>query len=182
MKGRSDLLAEDYKEFIHTHKNNFWNNLRLGKKGREWADEYTDELCENQVDCPGCPAERWCNSNDGTWFSWTHPCFVISSMIGNHFDFFLWRYWFEKHPGKKIHTCSYCGLKKRGSKHFLITYSGWRYKDHKWICHHCLDHPNDDCVRRNGEFIPISHEEYEQNWKSFVEQFNKRLEENHNGT
>lgn len=26
------MMMKDYKEFIQTHKNNFWNNLRLGRK------------------------------------------------------------------------------------------------------------------------------------------------------
>lgn len=171
-------MVKDYKEFIQTHKNNFWNNLRLGKKGREWVDKSTDELCPEQADCSGCPLEQWCDSNDGTWFAWTHPWSIISIHIANWLEAFLWDHWYQKHPCKEVQTCSCCGLKERGSNYYLKTYSGWDYKDHKWICHHCWGHPNDDCDIVNGELVSISHEEYEQSWKEYVEQSNKELEEN----
>lgn len=172
------MMMKDYKEFIQTHKNNFWNNLRLGKKGREWVDKSTDELCPEQADCSGCPLEQWCDSNDGTWFAWTHPWSIISIHIANWLEAFLWDHWYQKHPCKEVQTCSCCGLKERGSNYYLKTYSGWDYKDHKWICHHCWGHPNDDCDIVNGELVSISHEEYEQSWKEYVEQSNKELEEN----
>lgn len=172
------MMVKDYKEFIQTHKNNFWNNLRLGKKGREWVDKSTDELCPEQADCSGCPLEQWCDSNDGTWFAWTHPWSIISIHIANWLEAFLWDHWYQKHPCKEVQTCSCCGLKERGSNYYLKTYSGWDYKDHKWICHHCWGHPNDDCDIVNGELVSISHEEYEQSWKEYVEQLNKELEEN----
>lgn len=172
------MMVKDYKEFIQTHKNNFWNNLRLGKKGREWVDKSTDELCPEQADCSGCPLEQWCDSNDGTWFAWTHPWSIISIHIANWLEAFLWDHWYQKHPCKEVQTCSCCGLKERGSNYYLKTYSGWDYKDHKWICHHCWGHPNDDCDIVNGELVSISHEEYEQSWKEYVEQSNKELEEN----
>lgn len=172
------MMVKDYKEFIQTHKNNFWNNLRLGKKGREWVDKSTDELCPEQADCSSCPLEQWCDSNDGTWFAWTHPWSIISIHIANWLEAFLWDHWYQKHPCKEVQTCSCCGLKERGSNYYLKTYSGWDYKDHKWICHHCWGHPNDDCDIVNGELVSISHEEYEQSWKEYVEQSNKELEEN----
>lgn len=172
------MMVKNYKEFIQTHKNNFWNNLRLGKKGREWVDKSTDELCPEQADCSGCPLEQWCDSNDGTWFAWTHPWSIISIHIANWLEAFLWDHWYQKHPCKEVQTCSCCGLKERGSNYYLKTYSGWDYKDHKWICHHCWGHPNDDCDIVNGELVSISHEEYEQSWKEYVEQSNKELEEN----
>lgn len=172
------MMVKDYKEFIQTHKNNFWNNLRLGKKGREWVDKSTDELCPEQADCSGCPLEQWCDSNDGTWFAWTHPWSIISIHIANWLEAFLWDHWYQKHPCKEVQTCSCCGLEERGSNYYLKTYSGWDYKDHKWICHHCWGHPNDDCDIVNGELVSISHEEYEQSWKEYVEQSNKELEEN----
>lgn len=172
------MMVKDYKEFIQTHKNNFWNNLRLGKKGREWVDKSTDKLCPEQADCSGCPLEQWCDSNDGTWFAWTHPWSIISIHIANWLEAFLWDHWYQKHPCKEVQTCSCCGLKERGSNYYLKTYSGWDYKDHKWICHHCWGYPNDDCDIVNGELVSISHEEYEQSWKEYVEQSNKELEEN----
>lgn len=27
------MMVRDYKKFIQTHKNNFWSNLQLGRKG-----------------------------------------------------------------------------------------------------------------------------------------------------
>ncbi len=175
------MMMKDYKEFIQTHKNNFWNNLRLGRKGREWVDEYTDELCDSREDCPGCPAEQWCGSADNSWFAWTHPWFIISVHIENWLENHMWDC-YQKHPCKKIQTCSCCGLKERGSNYYLKTYSGWDYKDHKWICHHCWGHPNDDVELVNGECVPISHEKYEQKWKEYVKQSNKEMEENHYGS
>lgn len=172
------MMVKDYKEFIQTHKNNFWNNLRLGKKGREWVDKSTDELCPEQADCSGCPLEQWCDSNDGTWFAWTHPWSIISIHIANWLEAFLWDHWYQKHPCKEVQTCSCCGLKERGSNYYLKTYGGWDYKDHKLVCHHCWGHPNDDCDIVNGKLVSISHEEYEQSWKEYVEQSNKELEEN----
>lgn len=176
------MMERDYKEFIQTHKNNFWNNLRLGKKGREWVDKYTDELCPEQAVCSGCPLEQWCGWDDGSWFAWTHPWSIISIHAANWLEAFLWDHWYQKHPCKKVQTCSCCGFKERGSNYYLKTYSGWDYKDHKWICHHCWGHPNDDCDIVNGELVPISHEEYEQSWKEYVKQSNKELEENHYGS
>lgn len=176
------MMVKDYKEFIQTHKNNFWNNLRLGRKGRKWVDEYTTELCPDREDCSGCSIEQWCGWVDTSWYAWTHPWEFITIRIGNWLEIFLWDHWFPKHPCKKIQTCSYCGLKERGSNYYLKTYSGWAYKDHKWICHHCWGHPNDDCDIVNGELVPISHEEYEQSWKEYVKQSNRELEENRYGS
>ena len=171
----------DYLDFIQTHKNNFWNNLRLGRKGREWVDKYTAELCNFREDCPGCPVEQWCGLVGNSWFAWTHPWFIISVRIENWLESYMWD-WYQKHPCKKIQTCSCCGLKERGSNYYLKTYSGWDYKDHKWICYHCWGHPNDDVELVNGEYVPISHEKYEQKWKEYVKQSNKEMEENHYGT
>lgn len=176
------MMVKDYKEFIQTHKNNFWNNLRLGRKGRKWVDEYTTELCPDREDCSGCSIEQWCGWVDTSWYAWTHPWEFITIRIGNWLEIFLWDHWYPKHSCKKIQTCSCCGLKERGSNYYLKTYSGWDYKDHKWICHHCWGHPNDDCDIVNGKLVPISHEKYEQSWKEHVEQSNKELEENHYGS
>lgn len=176
------MMVKDYKEFIQTHKNNFWNNLRLGRKGRKWVDEYTTELCPDREDCSGCSIEQWCGWVDNSWYAWTHPWEFITIRIGNWLEIFLWDHWYPKHPCKKIQTCSCCGLKECGSNYYLKTYSGWDYKDHKWICHHCWGHPNDDCDIVNGELVSISHEEYEQSWKEYVKQSNKELEENHYGS
>lgn len=176
------MMKKNYKEFIQTHKNNFWNNLRLGRKGRKWVDEYTTELCPDREDCHGCPIEQWCGWVDNSWYAWTHPWEFITIRIGNWLEIFLWDHWYPKHPCKKIQTCSCCGLKECGSNYYLKIYSGWDYKDHKWICHHCWGHPNDDCDIVNGEVVHISHEEYEQSWKDYVEQSNKELEENHYGS
>ena len=160
----------DYLGFIQTHKNNFWNNLRLGKRGREWVDKYTAELCNFREDCPGCPVEQWCGLVGNSWFAWTHPWFIISVRIENWLESYIWD-WYQKHPCKKIQTCSCCGLKERGSNYYLKTYSGWDYKDHKWICHHCWGHAFDDINYDTQE--NISHEDYEKQWENYVKEHNK---------
>ena len=159
----------DYLGFIQTHKNNFWNNLRLGKRGREWVDKYTAELCNFREDCPGCPVEQWCGLVN-SWFAWTHPWFIIRVHIENWLEGYMWD-WYQKHPCKKIQTCSCCGLKERGSNYYLKTYSGWDYKDHKWICHHCWGHAFDDINYDTQE--DISHEDYEKQWENYVKEHNK---------
>ena len=177
------MMVKDYKEFIQTHKNNFWNNLRLGRKGRKWVREYEDKNCGTfDEDCGKCMLCHWCKTRDGSWYEWTHPWEFITIRIENWLENFLWDHWYSKHPCKKIQTCSCCGLKERGSNYYLKTYSGWDYKDHKWTCHHCWGHPNDDVELVNGECIPISHEKYEQKWKEYVKQSNKEMEENHYGS
>lgn len=160
----------DYLGFIQTHKNNFWNNLRLGKRGREWVDKYTAELCNFREDCSGCPVEQWCGLVGNSWFAWTHPWFIIRVHIENWLESYMWN-WYQKHPCKKIQTCSCCGLKERGSNYYLKTYSGWDYKDHKWICHHCWGHAFDDINYDTQE--DISHEDYEKQWENYVKEHNK---------
>ena len=39
----------DYLDFIQTHKNNLINNIRLGKKGRLWYKQVSDEFCQMNV-------------------------------------------------------------------------------------------------------------------------------------
>lgn len=156
----------DYLDFIQTHKNNFWNNLQLGRKGHEWIREYEDKNCGAfDEDCNKCPLYHWCS-----WYEGTHPWEFIITLIENWLENHLWG-WYKNHPGKKIYTCSICGLRERGSRYYLITYADWRRENHKWICHHCWGHPNDDINYDTQE--DISHEDYEKQWENYVKEHNK---------
>lgn len=165
------MMVRDYKEFIQTHKNNFWNNLRLGKKGRKWIREYEDKHCGPfDEDCNECLIAQWCQEDDGSFYRWTHPWQYILISISNTLENHLWD-WYKNHPGKKIYTCSICGLRERGSHYYLTTYAGWRKEHHKWVCHHCWGHAFDDINYDTQEDIP--HEDYEKQWENYVKEHNK---------
>ena len=82
----------DYLNFIQTHKNNFWNNLRLGKKGREWIKEYEDKNCDTFDKCGECPLYHWCS-----WYKETRPWEFIITPIENWLENHLWG-WYKNHP------------------------------------------------------------------------------------
>ena len=160
----------DYLGFILTHKNNLINNIRLGKKGRLWYKQVSDEFCQKNIDCNECLIALWCQGDNSSFYRWTHTWQYILISISNILENRLWS-WYKNHPGKKIYTCSICGLRERGSRYYLITYAGWRKEHHKWVCHHCWGHPNDDINYDTLE--NISHEDYEKQWENYVKEHNK---------
>lgn len=162
----------DYLGFILTHKNNLINNIRLGKKGQLWYKQVSKEFCQKNTDCNECLIASWCQGDDGSFYRWTHPWQYISISISNSLEECLWG-WYKNHPGKKIHICSICGLRERGSHYYLITYAGWRKKHHKWVCHHCWGHAFDDVSYETQE--DISHEDYEKQWENYVKEHNKEV-------
>lgn len=163
----------NYLSFVQTHKNNFWNNLRLGRKGRKWIREYEDKNCDTfDEDCSKCMLHHWCMTCDSSWYEWTHPWEFITTLIKNWLENRLWG-WYKNHPGKKIRVCSICELRERGSYYYLITYAGWQKEHHKWVCHHCWGHAFDDVSYETQE--DISHKDYEKQWENYVKEHNKEV-------
>lgn len=126
---------------------------------------HSEKSCSDlEADCSTCNIKSYCLYEPWFikiyYFIHVHVCNMaerIKSIIQNIL--------------KIKYVCSNCGLVTvPNGKYAAIKDSyGWRKRNGLWTCHHCDAHKN-DCVKadKDGNFVEISQEEFDKNWKEYV--------------